>query len=113
MDFSSNLNDKILTLFLEGDLIGEEIGQSLMTEVNDYLHKGIRNCIIDLAKVRYVNSSGIGLLITVLTKFRNKGGDLILIQPSSHVQKLLIITKLNAIFTIYETIDEALIKLKG
>lgn len=113
MDFTSSLNDKVLTLSLDGDLIGEEIGQSLMSEINDHIHKGIRHCIIDISKVRYVNSSGIGLLITVLTKFRNKGGDLILIQPSSHVQKLLIITKLNAIFTICDTMDEALNKLKG
>ncbi len=47
-----------------------------------------------------MNSSGIGVLITILTKFRNKGGEVVLVSPSEQIKKLLIITKLNAIFLI-------------
>ena len=42
------------------------------------------------------------MLVSLLTKFRNRGGELVLINPSEHMRKLLIITKLNAIFTIAE-----------
>jgi anti-sigma B factor antagonist len=44
----------------------------------------------------------------LLTKFRNKGGEVYLFQPSENVQKLLVITKLNAIFHIIKTEEEAL-----
>jgi anti-sigma B factor antagonist len=47
------------------------------------------------------------VLITILTKFRNKGGEVFLMKPSEAVQKLLIITKLNAIFQIVNSEDEA------
>ena len=68
-------------------------------------------CAIDLSEVRYMNSSGIGVLITILTKFRNKGGEVVLIKPSDQIRKLLVITKLNAIFTIVESEEEAKTKL--
>ena len=48
------------------------------------------------------------MLITILTKFRNKGGEVYLMKPSETVQKLLVITKLNAIFHIIQTEEEVL-----
>jgi len=101
-----------LRLVFNGDLIGENNGPELVELVNDSLAKGMKYCLIDISDVRYINSSGIGVLITLLTKFRNKGGELFLIKPSEHVQKLLIITKLQAIFNIVDTEQEALSKIK-
>jgi anti-sigma B factor antagonist len=49
------------------------------------------------------------MLITILTKFRNKGGEVFLLKPSENVQKLLVITKLNAIFQIVKSEEEALV----
>ena len=68
-------------------------------------------CAIDIHDVRYINSSGIGVLITILTKFRNKGGEVVLIKPSDSVEKLLVITKLNSIFTIVPNLDHAFSEL--
>jgi anti-sigma B factor antagonist len=62
--------------------------------------------VIDLEKVRYISSSGLGLLITLLTKMKNAGGELFLTAPSEHVKKLLLITKLNGIFTVVESVKE-------
>jgi anti-sigma B factor antagonist len=50
--------------------------------------------------VRFINSTGIGVMVSVLTKFRNQGGELVLINPSELVRKLLVITKLDAIFIL-------------
>jgi anti-sigma B factor antagonist len=55
-----------------------------------------------------MNSSGIGVLITLLTKFRNHEGEMVLIKPSETIRKLLIITKLNKIFSINETREAAI-----
>lgn len=101
-----------LRLVFSGDLIGENNGPELVELVNDSLSKGVRFCLIDISDVRYINSSGIGVLITILTKFRNKSGELFLIRPSEHVRKLLIITKLQAIFNIVDSEEEALVKIK-
>ena len=111
MTYSHDIEDNRLNLQFSGDLIGENNGPELVELVNTNLAKGIKYCLVDIEGVRYINSSGIGVLITILTKFRNKGGELYLINPSEHVKKLLIITKLQAIFSIVSTKEEALEKL--
>ncbi len=112
MEFSNKSEDGILFIDLQGDLIGENSGIEMMDIVNDKINAGIRLCTIDLSQVRYMNSSGIGVLITMLTKFRNKGGEVVLINPSEQIRKLLLITKLNSIFTIVDSADKAKEHLK-
>ncbi len=107
MNFKNTVEDTIVHFIFEGDLIGENNGPELVEFAGEMLEKGIKLCSIDIANVRFINSSGIGVLITLLTKFRNKGGDLVLVNPSEQVNKLLIITKLNAIFNIVQSKEEA------
>jgi len=99
--------DGILILKIKGDLIGDEIGPRLVEVVSDAINDDIKICIIDLKDVRYISSSGIGVLITMLTKMRNVGGEVYLTSPSEHVKKLLIITKLNNIFNVFDSVEEA------
>ena len=101
------LEDNMLFARLQGDLIGSPDSQQLVEVVNKNIDERIVLCAIDLSKVRFINSSGIGILVSLLTKFRNRGGEMILINPSEHIRKLLIITKLNAIFTVAEDDTQA------
>ncbi|UXP32689.1 STAS domain-containing protein [Reichenbachiella agarivorans] len=107
MTFNFNQENDLMIIQFEGDLIGEENGPEIIESVNNTLNNNITKCAIDISQVRYINSSGIGVLITILTKFRNKGGEVILVNPSDHVKKLLVITKLNAIFAIVDDLDQA------
>lgn len=93
-------------LYIQGDLIGDEVGPKLVELVSDAIQDGAKTFVIDLSDVRYISSSGIGLLITMLTKMRNVGGEVYLTSPSEHVKKLLIITKLNNIFTVYDSVED-------
>lgn len=113
MEYKSEINNGILSLTLSGDLIGEVKGPELLEEVNNAINKSVVLAAIDISDVRYINSSGIGVLITILTKFRNQGGEVCIVNPSEHVKKLLIITKLTAIFNIADTVSEAVDKLKS
>lgn len=112
MKYTSEINKDVFVINMSGDLIGEDNGFALLELVNDTISQNIVKCIIDISELRYINSSGIGVLITVLTKFRNKGGELYLVNPSESVKKLLIITKLNAIFSVTDTKESATEKLK-
>ena len=103
MNYTHEIKNNKLVLRLAGDLIGEESGSSFLDAGNNAIQDKIMDCIIDISNVRYINSSGIGTLITILTKFRNKGGEVYLMKPSESVQKLLVITKLNAIFQIVQS----------
>ena len=103
MTFEKEISQNHLIIRLGGDLIGEDNGSNILEVANQAIQDKVLVCIVDISKLRYINSSGIGVLITILTKFRNKGGEVYLMKPSENVQKLLVITKLNAIFQIVQT----------
>jgi anti-sigma B factor antagonist len=106
MNFSHEIRNGKLIIGLSGDLIGEDNGTAIIEVVNNAIQEKVLSCIVDISNLRYINSSGIGVLITILTKFRNKGGEVYLMKPSESVQKLLVITKLNAIFQIIQSESE-------
>lgn len=106
MKFTHAIANGKLVLNLSGDLIGEDNGAAILEVVVNAIQQGTLNCIVDISDLRFINSSGIGVLITILTKFRNKGGEVYLMKPSESVQKLLVITKLNAIFQIIQSESE-------
>ena len=106
MKLESTVTEDIVYVRLQGDLIGSPDSQQLVELVNNSISDTKLLCAVDLSQVRFINSSGIGVLVSLLTKFRNRGGEMVLINPSDQIRKLLIITKLNNIFTVKET-DQA------
>ncbi len=108
MNLQHAIKNNKLVLKFTGDLIGEDNGAGVIGIVNDAIQQKVLSCIVDISELRYINSSGIGVLITILTKFRNKGGEVYLMKPSESVQKLLVITKLNSIFQIIQSEEEIL-----
>jgi anti-sigma B factor antagonist len=108
MTYTNEIEEGVLRIKLNGDLIGETSGSEIIQTATSALKSGNEKCLIDISDVRYINSSGIGVLITLLTKFRNQGGDIVLINPSEHVNKLLIMIKLRNIFNIAQSEEEGL-----
>lgn len=106
MKFTNTITNGKLVLSLSGDLIGEDNGAAILEAAVNAIQQGTLTCIVNISDLRFINSSGIGVLITILTKFRNKGGEVYLMKPSESVQKLLVITKLNAIFQIIQSESE-------
>ncbi|GAA4507579.1 hypothetical protein GCM10023172_38400 [Hymenobacter ginsengisoli] len=100
MTTTSTLTDGILYLTLNGDLIGSPDTQQLVASVNEYLGDAVTSCAVDLSSIRYINSTGIGVLVSLLTKFRSRGGEMVLINPADHPRKMLALTKLNNIFIV-------------
>ena len=75
--------------------------------INRLLGEGKRHYVLNIAGVDYVDSSGLGQLVTIWTSIRNKGGHLIVLSPTLRVAKLLDITRLNTVFEILHTETEA------
>jgi len=100
MIITSTLADGILYLTLAGDFIGGPSAEQLLATAEEQLGAGVINCVADIAGIRYINSMGIGVLISLLTKFRSRGGELVLLNPADHPTKMLALTKLNNIFTV-------------
>jgi anti-sigma B factor antagonist len=93
------------------ELKGNVMGGEDTKEFNDLLHKltddGKKNIILDLGEVKFMNSSGLGMLIGGLTTMKKAEGHLKLARVTDKIESLLIITKLITIFEFYETVDEA------
>ena len=76
--------------------------------MNDLLTQGKRSFVLNLAGVSYIDSSGLGQLITIWTSIRNREGHMTILSPTKRVQRLLEITRLNAVFKILDNESDAI-----
>jgi anti-sigma B factor antagonist len=84
-------------------------GSSVLREtVKDLLSKGHKKILVDLGEVNYVDSSGVGELISAYTSARNQGGELKLLHLTKKIQDLLQITKLYTVFDVKDDEAEAI-----
>ncbi len=107
LDYKIVEENKIQILFLSGELIDKNQANDLIIQVNGLLEAGNHKFIIDLADLKYMNSSGLNVLIQLLTKTRNNGGDSVICNVSKKVNELLIITKLNTLFKVADDKEAA------
>jgi anti-sigma B factor antagonist len=105
MTITSSVQNGILYVRLAGDLIGSPDTDQLIQSINEHLGESLNYCAVDLSEIRYINSTGIGVLVSLLTKFRSRGGEMVLINPAEHPKKMLALTKLTNIFAVAS--DEA------
>jgi len=92
---------------LKGNVMGGPDAQEFNTLLHSLLDENKKNIVIDLAGVKFMNSSGLGMLISGFTTMKNGGGSLVLTRATEKINSLLVITKLVTIFDHYETVDEA------
>ncbi|MEZ4888774.1 MAG: STAS domain-containing protein [Chitinophagales bacterium] len=111
MKYQINVVEQALIIYFEGNLISKDRLVDLINELEVYVEEGINLFVVDVTKLKHINSTGLSVLLTLLTKARNSGGELILAGIPEHLNKLLIITKLNSIFTIVASVEEGLAAL--
>ncbi len=63
--------------------------------------------LIDLSKINYIDSTGIGELVGYLGRFQEVKRKLILVEPSDHIRKLLRVAHLDELFPIYDLLKDA------
>lgn len=75
--------------------------------VHSIITSGQKHLIINMAKVTYMDSSGFGTLLSATKRLRPMGGTVNLVRCSSSIDRILRITRLNTIFGLYDSVDEA------
>ncbi len=105
MKISTRQVDGITILDLSGRITLGEGSVQLRDSVRDLLGKGQKKILLNLGDVNYIDSSGIGELVSAYTTVRNQGGELKLLNLTRKVHDLLQITKLYTVFDIKD--DEA------
>lgn len=86
----------------DSDARGAESAVVLGDKVHELIEKGQKKILLNLAAVRFVDSSGAGQLVGAFTSARTRGGELKLLKPTSQVKNLLKITKLDTLLDILD-----------
>ena len=97
MGFKVIAKDDVTLIEVGGQLI---VGnrQLLKEQVLDRLERGDREFIVDFSKTDYIDSSGLGVLVTLSKKIREQGGQLSLVSLSEDLRTLFELTKLDTLF---------------
>jgi anti-sigma B factor antagonist len=106
MQVDERYNAVVITL--KGNIMGGPDGAKLHETLHEMKEAAKTNIVVDLSRVKFMNSSGLGMLISGLTTMRNAGGDLRLANVADRIQSLLVITKLITVFKNYDSVDEAI-----
>ena len=107
MSFTISEKYNCVVIEFKGNVMGGPDTVSLNEKLHDLIESGKTNVVVDLAQVKFMNSSGLGMLIGALTTMRKAGGDLRIANASDKIESLLIVTKLITVFKHYPSLDEA------
>ena len=102
MKVSTRQVDGVTILDLSGRITLGEGSVVLRDAIRDQLAKGNKSVLLNLGDVSYIDSSGIGELVSSFTTVKNSGGELKLLNLTKRISDLLAITKL---LTVFETFD--------
>ena len=90
----------VVIVDLSGQITLGEASAAVRDEVRDQTGNGFRKILLNLADVNYIDSSGLGELVSSYTSVKNSGGELKLLNLTSRVRDLLVITKLVTVFDV-------------
>jgi anti-sigma B factor antagonist len=106
IDFSTRQSDDITIVDLKGRITLGEGSVTVRDTVHNLLSKGQKRILLNLGGVNYIDSSGIGELVSAFTAAKKQGGELKLLNLTKKIHDLLQITKLYTVFDVKE--DETL-----
>ena len=112
MKITDELKDGVVVIGLEGKVMGGPDATMFHGKLHEYVNSGNKKVVIDLAKVEWMSSVGLGMLISALTTMKNNEGQMKLVNVTESIKSLLTITRLVTIFETYDSMDEAVAAFK-
>jgi anti-sigma B factor antagonist len=107
MQIAERESGAVTILDLSGRITLGEDGNLLKDKLQSLLHQGKKNVLFNLAQVSYVDSAGLGAIVSAYTTVTREGGSLKLANVTKKLQDLLSITKLLTVFETFDSEDEA------
>jgi anti-sigma B factor antagonist len=112
MQIAERQSGSVTVLDLSGKITLGEDGTLLKDKLHSLLHQGKKSVLLNLGQVTYVDSAGLGALVSAYTTVTREGGSLKLVNITKKLQDLLSITKLLTVFDTYDSEDEAIRSFK-
>ena len=99
--------DGVTILEVSGKIMGGPDSELLNRTRKSLIHQGKSRVVVDLAKVPWVNSTGLGILISGYTTLKRNEGEMKLLNVSDRIESIFMVTKLHSVFETYKSEDEA------
>jgi len=107
MKIKEKIESHVAILSLSGKMMGGPETAALHDHIRGLMNDGIKKVVIDLGGVKWINSSGLGVLMAAMTTLKNAEGQMKLANVTEKVESLLMITQLIRIFQTYDSVDRA------
>ncbi len=112
MTIKEEIRENVAVLYLRGNMMGGPESMEVHEKVKSLIGDKITKVVIDLSKVKWMNSSGLGAIMACMTSLTGADGVLKISGATEKIQNLFMITKLLTIFDTYETADRAVASFK-
>ena len=113
MQIAERDSGSVTILDLSGKVTLGEGDTLLKDKLNSLLHQGKKKVLLNLAQVNYVDSAGLGAIVSAYTTVTRDGGSLKLANVTKRLQDLLSITKLLTVFETFDSEDEGVRSFKS
>lgn len=108
MKLTDRIESGIAILEPKGKIMGGPDASLLNDKIHEFIENNQKKVVVDLSQVEWMNSTGLGILISGYTRLRNHEGVLKLANVTDKIQSLLTITKLVTVFETYDSVSDAI-----
>ena len=108
MNLKTETSGSIMVIYVRETRLDAHNSEELKVEMNRLFEGGARNLIVDLKDVRFIDSSGLGVLVSGFKNASTRQGTLKLSGLQTQVRSMFELTRLHRVFDIFQTVDEAL-----
>lgn len=110
MKIKEKMEGDIAVLTVSGNMMGGPDSSVLHDKVKSLISDGLKKVVVDIKGVKWMNSSGLGVLMACMSSLQQAGGSMKLSSVTEKVQSILMITKLIELFETYENAERAVAK---
>ncbi len=107
MKFTDFIENDVVIIEVSGKIMGGDETTMFHGKIHEYIQLNKKNICVDLGAVDWMNSVGLGMLISALTTIKNAGGRLVLAKIDK-IESILTITRLITVFEHYDSREEAI-----
>lgn len=107
MKIKERQRDGVTILEVSGKIMGGPDAELFNSTLKSLIHEGQARVVVDLSKVTWVNSTGLGILISGYTTLKRSNGEMKLLNVSERIESIFMVTKLHTVFESYRSEDDA------
>jgi anti-sigma B factor antagonist len=107
MTFEHSVVGDVHVLTPKKNLLGQDETAALRGAVGEIAARGVPKIVMDLGKISFINSMGLGSLIGMMTTCKNRGGAFTVARVGDRINSMFIKVRITLIMDTFETIDEA------